>query len=141
MPFAAGKVKKPNGFMSEIRKGCAKDFRFQTRTMLHSALFAKAGHRGISNLGETTLVRWKQVDGKSSIGKDKMNFNELRKMAKRMGVNTYRVKKPDIVRSIQREENNIQCFGTSRVEHCCEHECLWRNDCGKLNQNRQPNPG
>ena len=44
-----------------------------------------------------------------------MNFSELRKMAKRMGINTYRVKKPDIICSIQRAENNIQCFGTQRV--------------------------
>jgi hypothetical protein len=109
--------------------------------MLHSALFAKAGHQGISNLGETTLVRWKQVEGKSSTGKDKMNFNELRKMAKRMGINTYRVKKPDIILSIQPAENNIQCFGTQRVEYCCEHVGLWRTDCDKLNHDRQPDPG
>ena len=118
-----------------------KDFLFRTRTLLHSALRAKAGHHGTSNLRETTVVRWKQVAGKSSIGKDKMNFNELRKMAKRMGINAYRVKKPDIILSIQRAENNIQCFGTQRVEYCCEHVCLWRTDCVKLSHDRQPNPG
>ncbi len=83
--------------------------------MLDSALRAKARHHGISNLGETRLVRWKRIAGQSKVGKDKMNFSELRKMAKRMGINTYRVKKPDIICSIQRAENNIQCFGTQRV--------------------------
>jgi hypothetical protein len=117
-----------------------KDFLFRTRTLLDTALCAKAGHHRISNLGESPVVRWKQVDGKSDIGKDKMNFNELRKMAKRMGINTYRVKKPDIIRSIQRAESNIQCFGMQRVEYCCEHVCLWRADCVKLNHDRQPNP-
>jgi hypothetical protein len=109
--------------------------------MLDLALCAKAGHYRISNLGESTLVRWNEVDGKSKVGKDKMNFNELRKMAKRMGISTCRVKKPDIIRSVQRAESNIQCFGTQRVEYCCEHVCLWRNDCVKLNQDQQPNPG
>jgi hypothetical protein len=109
--------------------------------MLDLALCAKAGHRGISNLGESTLVRRNKVHGKSKVGTDKMNFNELRKMAKRMSISTYRVKKSDIIHSIQRAENNIQCFGTQRVEYCCEHVCLWRNDCVKLNQDRQPNPG
>ncbi len=109
--------------------------------MPDTALCAKARHHGISNLGEAPVVRWKRVDGKSIIGKDKMNFNELKKMAKVMGINTYRVKKPDIIRSIQRVENNIQCFDTQRVEYCREHVCLWRNDCVKRNQDRQPNPG
>jgi hypothetical protein len=70
-----------------------------------------------------------------------MNFNEIRKVAKGMGINTYRLKKPDIIRSIQRAENNVQCFGTQRVEYCCEHACLWRNDCVKLNHNPPSNPG
>ena len=62
-----------------------------------------------------------------------MNFNEIRKMAKGMGINTYRLKKPDIIRSIQRAEKNIECFGTERVEHCFEEKCLWRKDCISLN--------
>jgi hypothetical protein len=118
-----------------------KDFLFRARTVPDTALRARAGHHGISNLGESPFVRWKRVDGKPIIGKDKMNFNELRQMAKRMGINTHRVKKPDIIHSIQRAENNIECFNTQRVEYCCEHVCLWRNDCVRLNRDRQPNPG
>lgn len=62
-----------------------------------------------------------------------MNFNELRQMAKSLGLNTYRLKKPQIIRSIQQAEHNIECFGTQRVEHCGEHTCLWKNDCVSLN--------
>jgi hypothetical protein len=86
-------------------------------------------------------VGWNIVDGKSIVGKDKMNLNELRKMAKGMGINIYRVKKPDIIHSIQQAESNIPCFGMQRVEYCCEHVCLWRTDCVKLNRDRQPEPG
>ena len=51
-----------------------------------------------------------------------------------MGVNTYRMKKADMIRSIQRAENNIDCFGTERVEHCHEDACWWRDDCRSLNK-------
>ena len=58
-----------------------------------------------------------------------MIFNDIRKMAKGMGVNTYRMKKADIIQSIQNTENNIECYGTKRVEYCNENSCIWRNDC------------
>lgn len=58
-----------------------------------------------------------------------MRFNEIRKMAKAMGINTYRMKKIDIIRAIQRREQNPECFATDRVRYCNEHECLWRKDC------------
>lgn len=66
-----------------------------------------------------------------------MNFNEIRKMASGMGINTYRLKKTDIIRSIQRAEKNIECFGTERVGYCSEDNCLWRKDCISLNHNIQ----
>jgi hypothetical protein len=62
-----------------------------------------------------------------------MNFNEIKKMAKGMGINTYGMKKVEVIRSIQRAENNIDCYGTDRVETCDENECLWRDDCLSLN--------
>jgi hypothetical protein len=58
-----------------------------------------------------------------------MKFNEIRKIAKGMGVNTYRMKKADIIHAIQHIENNIECYGTERVEYCNEDSCLWRDDC------------
>jgi hypothetical protein len=58
-----------------------------------------------------------------------MKFNDIRKMAKGMGVNTYRMKKADIIHAIQKTENNIECYGTERVEYCGEDSCLWRDEC------------
>ena len=58
-----------------------------------------------------------------------MKFNEIRKMAKGMQINTYRMKKTDIIRAIQKVENNIECYGTERIKNCNEDKCLWRNDC------------
>lgn len=69
-----------------------------------------------------------------------MNFNEIKRIAKGMGINTFGMKKLDVVRAIQRAENNIDCYGTQRVNTCHEDECLWRNDCISLNHIRNNSP-
>jgi len=58
-----------------------------------------------------------------------MKINDVRKMAKGMNINTYRMKKKKIIRSIQQAENNMACFATERVATCNEDKCLWRDDC------------
>ena len=68
-----------------------------------------------------------------------MNFNEIKRMAKGMGINTRGMKKTDVIRSIQRAENNIECYGTQRVDMCDEDACLWKNDCISLDQTRKAN--
>jgi hypothetical protein len=64
----------------------------------------------------------------------KMKFNEIRKMAKDLEISTYRMNKTDIIREIQRTENNIECFGTERVDYCGEDGCLWKHDCSSPKQ-------
>lgn len=63
-----------------------------------------------------------------------MKFNDIQKMAKGMGVNTFQMKKTDMILAIQRAENNIACYGTPRVAYCQELACLWRDDCLSLNE-------
>ena len=58
-----------------------------------------------------------------------MQFNEIRRIAKGWEINTYRMKKIDIIRNIQKAEKNMVCYGTSRVGYCNEEGCLWRSDC------------
>jgi len=67
-----------------------------------------------------------------------MKFNEIRKMAKGMQINTYRMKKTDIIRAIQKAENNIECYGTERIMNCNEDICLWRDDCLSFNEAVKP---
>ena len=62
-----------------------------------------------------------------------MRFQDIQKMAKGMDIKPYRMKKTDMIRAIQREENNIECYGTDRVDICEEEACLWRGDCLTLN--------
>ncbi|NVM57961.1 MAG: SAP domain-containing protein [Desulfobacterales bacterium] len=67
-----------------------------------------------------------------------MRFQDIQRMAKAMDINTYRMKKTDIIQAIQRKENNIDCYGTNRVESCEEVGCLWRSDCLSSNDYRKP---
>ncbi|MCG6877701.1 MAG: SAP domain-containing protein [Deltaproteobacteria bacterium] len=67
-----------------------------------------------------------------------MKMNDVRKMAKRLNINTYQMTKPNMIRSIQKAENNTPCFGTPRVAECDEQFCLWRPDCETV---RQPEGG
>ena len=61
-----------------------------------------------------------------------MRFHDIQKMAKGMDINTYRMKKTDMIRSIQRAESNVECYGTERIGSCQEETCLWRSDCLSL---------
>ena len=58
-----------------------------------------------------------------------MRFNEIRRKAKGMQINSHRMNKQDLIRAIQRAERNIDCYATPRVEVCNEEACLWRADC------------
>lgn len=62
-----------------------------------------------------------------------MRFQEIQKTAKGMGISSYRMKKTDLIREIQSAENNIECYGTERVDSCQEETCLWKRDCLTLN--------
>jgi hypothetical protein len=62
-----------------------------------------------------------------------MRMNDVRKIAKEKCINTYAMKKKDIIRAVQQSENNIVCFATERVAYCKEDKCSWRGDCLSIN--------
>ena len=57
-----------------------------------------------------------------------MNLNELKKMAKGLGVKPSNLKKPDLIRTIQVAEGNIDCFGKAEGD-CDQKDCLFIADC------------
>jgi len=57
-----------------------------------------------------------------------MNMQDVRKVAKEMGIKTGKLKKADIIRAIQSGEGNFPCFGTAK-DFCDQEKCLWRPDC------------
>jgi len=58
-----------------------------------------------------------------------MTMEDVRKIAKQKGLKTGRVRKDELIRSIQRAEGNFDCFGTAYSGECTQVDCLWRADC------------
>jgi hypothetical protein len=59
-----------------------------------------------------------------------MTVEQIRAIAKNLGINPARLKKADLIKTIQRTEGNFDCFGTSSGV-CDQFDCLWRDDCLK----------
>ena len=57
-----------------------------------------------------------------------MQMKEIRSLAKKQHIHPGRMKKQDLVRAIQLEENNSPCFQTA-LEFCDQYDCCWRSDC------------
>jgi hypothetical protein len=58
-----------------------------------------------------------------------MNMTEIRLLARERGINAAKMRKAELIRTIQIEENNRPCYATNHVDDCDQHGCLWRNDC------------
>ncbi len=61
-----------------------------------------------------------------------MKLQEMRELARLKGIEIGRLKKKmDIVRAIQRDEGNDECFMSERASACGQTGCLWLEDCTK----------
>lgn len=58
-----------------------------------------------------------------------MKLKNIKTIAKAKGIKTDDLKKPELIRAIQRAEGNFDCFGTSASGNCAQMNCLWREDC------------
>lgn len=58
-----------------------------------------------------------------------MNLQEIREIAKLLGVTPGKLKKADLIHKIQDREGNFPCFGTAEQGFCDQEDCCWRNDC------------
>ncbi len=57
-----------------------------------------------------------------------MKMQELRTMAKRMGINSFGKAKPELIREIQRKEGNFDCYGSAQG-YCDQLQCSFRSSC------------
>jgi hypothetical protein len=57
-----------------------------------------------------------------------MKMQEIREMAKKMGVKSFGKSKVDLIRSIQRSEGNFDCYGTAK-DYCDQVDCAFRSPC------------
>lgn len=58
-----------------------------------------------------------------------MQMQEIRNIAKLLGIKTSRLSKVDLVRQIQIAEGNFECFATPTDGYCDREDCNWRDDC------------
>ncbi|MBI5634582.1 MAG: SAP domain-containing protein [Nitrospirae bacterium] len=58
-----------------------------------------------------------------------MTLKDVKEMAKQFDIKVGKMKKDEIIRSIQRAEGNFDCFGTAIAGDCNQNECAWRADC------------
>ncbi len=58
-----------------------------------------------------------------------MKMKEIRIIAKAQGVKPLQRTKAGLIRSIQLQEGNFDCFASARQQTCSQTDCLWRDDC------------
>lgn len=60
-----------------------------------------------------------------------MNVKEIQKLARERGLKTSKLRKAQLVRSIQEDEGNFPCYASATQGECDQGECIWREDCLK----------
>lgn len=58
-----------------------------------------------------------------------MTVKEIKSIARKMGLEAGKMKKADLILSIQTAEGNTPCFQTGEANSCGQDNCLWRADC------------
>ncbi len=57
-----------------------------------------------------------------------MNIAEIKTRAKGLGLQIGRMRKADLIRTIQTKEGNFPCFETAK-DYCSQKACCWRQAC------------
>ncbi|MDT8452520.1 MAG: SAP domain-containing protein [Gammaproteobacteria bacterium] len=58
-----------------------------------------------------------------------MQMQEIRGLAKDLGIKTSRMSKAGLIQEIQLNEGNFNCFASAANGECDQSQCAWRNDC------------
>lgn len=68
-----------------------------------------------------------------------MNLDQVRGIARSIGITPGKLRKQDLIKSIQRAEGNFDCFASAKNSECDQLDCIWRDDCfGSAQQGGQP---
>ena len=65
----------------------------------------------------------------SLLGRSPVKFQDIRKIASKRGLKVAKLNKLQLIRNIQKDEDNYECFATPYVHECDQMNCLWREDC------------
>ncbi|MBI3546157.1 MAG: SAP domain-containing protein [Gammaproteobacteria bacterium] len=66
-----------------------------------------------------------------------MKIQQLREIARQHGMKANSGDKIELIKAIQRQEGNFDCFATAFNGVCDQVACLWRADCFTLAHNRR----
>ncbi len=58
-----------------------------------------------------------------------MRLKEIKTIAKTKGIKAGNLKKPELIRAIQRSDGNFDCYGSANSGFCDQFNCLWRENC------------
>lgn len=58
-----------------------------------------------------------------------MKLEQVRTIAKSHSINPGKLSKTELVKAIQTEEGNFDCYSTAYDGECDQMGCLWRDDC------------
>ncbi len=76
------------------------------------------------------IIDIKKVKEKKEEHAEKLNkLQEVRTIARKMGIDTRNVTMTELIRTIQKAEGNTACFDTSSANTCGQINCLWRSAC------------
>lgn len=58
-----------------------------------------------------------------------MKLGEVRAIARSHSINSGKLSKIELIKSIQAGEGNFDCYATASGGVCDQEDCLWRDDC------------
>lgn len=58
-----------------------------------------------------------------------MKMQEIKKKATTLGIKAGKMKKNDLIRTIQSKEGNSPCFQQEISASCLQMDCCWHDDC------------
>jgi hypothetical protein len=58
-----------------------------------------------------------------------MNMTNIRTFASLMGIEPGKLLKPALIKKIQIEEGNFDCYATASNSECDQGNCIWQKDC------------
>ncbi len=61
-----------------------------------------------------------------------MKLAQIRSLARQHGIKVGHMNKTQLVRAIQKQEGNFDCFATAVDNYCDQEDCIWREDCFTL---------
>lgn len=58
-----------------------------------------------------------------------MKLTDVQALAKTKGIGPDKLSKTNLIRILQKDEGNFDCYATAYDGECDQSDCCWREDC------------